>query len=189
MIEDREADIDQEQARDRLVDTAVLPERARKRDPEPAAHDAGANHRNLYQQRRRPRHGQGDRCRGQGSDQQRAFAADDDHAELRGQGGTQRRQDQRCRACQRVLPGEPGAERALIHVEIQIERVLAEQCHENAEYGERADQRRARDQDVFDGCAVALEKTGVGGRRDCDRLDRIRSLSCHEVAPITPSTR
>ena len=189
MVEDREPDIDQQQARDRLVDAAILPERARKRDPEPAARDAGANHRNLHHQRRRPRHGQSDRGRGQGADQQRAFAADDDHAELRGQRRTQRRQDQRCGACQRVLPGEPGPERALVHVEIQIERVLAEQRHEYAEYGERADQRRARDQDVFDGRAVALEEAGIGGRSNSDRLRRIRRVSGHEVAPITPSTR
>ena len=92
-------------------------------------------------------------------------------------------------ARQRVLPGEPGAERALVHVEIEIERVLAEQRHEDAEHRERADQRRARDQDVFDGRAVALEEAGIGGRSNSDRLDRIRRLSCHEVAPITPSTR
>jgi hypothetical protein len=77
----------------------------------------------------------------------------------------------------------------LVHVKIQIERVLAEQSHEYAEYGERADQRRARDQDVFDGGALALEEAGIGGRSNSGRIDGIHRVSGHEVAPITPSTR
>ena len=72
-------------------------------------------------------------CRGQRADQQRAFAADDHQAELRRQRGAQRGQDQRRGAGQRVLPGEPGAERALIHVAVEIERILAEQRDEDAE--------------------------------------------------------
>ena len=96
---------------------------------------------------------------------------------------------QRRGAGQRVLPGEPGAERALVHIEVEVERVLAEQRDEDAEHRERADQRRARDQDVFDARTVALEEAGIGGRGYPDRLERIRRVSCHEVAPITPSTR
>ena len=103
------------------------------------------------------------RCRRQRADQQRAFAADDDQAELRRQRRAQRGQDQRRRARQRVLPGEPGAERALVHVEVEVERVLAEQRDEDAEHDERADQRRARDQDVFDGRAVSAG--GIRHRR------------------------
>ena len=37
--------------------------------------------------------------------------------------------------------------------------------------------------------AVALEEAGIGGRRNPDASHRIRRVSCHEVAPITPSTR
>ena len=107
---------------------------------------------------------------------QRAFAADDDHAELRGQRRAQRGQDQRRRARQRVLPGEPGAERALVHVEIEVERVLAEQGDEYPEHAERGDQRRARNQDVFDGPAVALEKSRIRGRSDRSRFDGIRNV-------------
>ena len=127
------------------------------------AHD----HRELHDERRRPLHRQRGAGGRQRADQERAFAADDDHAELRRQRRAQRGQDQRRGARQRVLPGEPGAERALVHVEIEIERVLAEQRDEDAEHRERADQRRARDQDVFDGRAVALEEAGIGGRSNC----------------------
>jgi hypothetical protein len=87
------------------------------------------------------------------------------------------------------LPGEPRAERAVVHVEIEIERILARQRDEDAEDHERAGQRRARNQDVFDGAAVALQETRIGGRRNGDRLCDIRHVSGHEVAPITPSTR
>jgi len=131
------------------------------------------------------RHG----CGSQRADQKRAFAADDHHAELSGQRRAQRREDEGRGARQRVLPGESGAERALVHVEIEVERVLAEQRDEKTEDHERAGKRRARDQDVFDGCAVTLEESGIGGWSGCDRLERIRHVSGHEVAPITPSTR
>ena len=81
------------------------------------------------------------RGRGQRPHQQRAFAADDHQAELRRQRRAQRREDERRGAGQRVLPGEPGAERALVHVEIEVERVLAEQRDEDAERDERRQQR------------------------------------------------
>ncbi len=189
MIEDRERDIDQQQTRDRFVDAAKLPKPAREHDPETSAQHAGAYHRELHHYRRCPLQHQ--RCTGggQGANQERPFAADDDHAELGGQSGAQRRQDQRRRARQTVLPGKPGSERALVHEEIEIERVLAEQEHEQPEYAERGDQCRARDQDVFDRGAVALEKSGIGGGSYRDRIDGFRHVSCHEVAPSTPSTR
>ena len=81
--------------------------------------------------------------------QQRALAADDDEAELRRQRRAQRGEDERRRAGERVLPGEPGAERALVHVEIEIERVLAEQRDEDPERDERRHQRERGDDDVF----------------------------------------
>ena len=86
---------------------------------------------------------------GQRADEQRALAADDHHAELRRQRRAQRREDQRRRARQRVLPGEPGAERALVHVEIQVERILPEQRDEDAEQHQRRRQGERGDDDVF----------------------------------------
>jgi hypothetical protein len=84
---------------------------------------------------------------------------------------------------------KPGAEGALVHVEIEIERIFAEQGDEQAEDRERADQRRARDQDIFDRSAVTLEESRIGGRSYRDRLAGIRRVCRHEVAPMTPSTR
>jgi hypothetical protein len=189
MVQDRERDIDQQQAGNRFIDAAVLPQAPRQHDPEAAADHPGTNHRNLHDQRRRPWHRQRRAGGGERADQERAFTADNHHTQLRGQCRAQRGQDQGCGAGQGVLPGEPGPERALIHVEIEVERALAEQGHEYSEHRERADQRRARNQDVFDGAAVALEEAGIGGRSYSDRLHWIRRVCCHEVAPITPSTR
>ena len=127
--------------------------------------------------------------RGERADQQRAFAADDHHAELRRQRRAQRGQDQRRGARQRVLPGEPGAERALIHVEIEVERVLPEQRDEDAEQHERANQRERGDEDVFGRAAELREQKWAGeeARRpgilqEARRPARQHRL--HEVAPM-----
>ncbi|MGY3573658.1 hypothetical protein ACVMB1_000862 [Bradyrhizobium sp. USDA 4504] len=189
MVQNRKRDIDQQQARDRLVDPAILPQAARQRDPEAAADHARDHHGDLHHDRRRALHRQRRRGRRQCADQKGAFATDDHHAELCRQRRAQRGQDQRRGAGQRVLPGEGGAERAVIHVEIQIERVLAVERDKAAEHRERADQRRGRDQDVFDARAVALEESGINGRSDAGRLHRFRRFRRHAVAPITPSTR
>src|ERR1700737_692990 len=51
MVEDRESDVDEQQAGDRLVDAAVLTKPARQRDPKPAADHAGSSHRELHDKR------------------------------------------------------------------------------------------------------------------------------------------
>ena len=56
--------------------------------------------------------GMRDRGRGEAAEHQRAFAADHDHAEAGRHGDAERREDQRRRAHQRVLPREGGAEAA-----------------------------------------------------------------------------
>ena len=149
MVEDRERDIDEQQAGDGLVDAAIVAQAAGQRDPERRPRHAGDRHRHLHHERRRVGQQQRGRGRGQRADQQRALAADDHHAELRRQRRAQRRQDQRRRARERVLPGEPGAERALVHVEIEIDRILAEQRDEDAERDQRRHQGERRDDDVF----------------------------------------
>ena len=149
MVEQRERDIDQQQAGDGFVDAAVVLQAARQRDPGAADRHAGKRHCHLHDQRRRTLQQQRGRGCGQRPHQQRAFATDDDEAELRRQRRAQRREDERRRAGQRVLPGEPGAEGALVHVEIEVERVLAEQRDEDAEGDERRHQREERDDDVF----------------------------------------
>jgi hypothetical protein len=186
VVEDRKRDVDEQQARNGFVDAAILSECAGEQYPQAAADHAGGDHRELYDERRGCGHCERDRRGGERAHQERAFAADDDEAQLRRQRRAQRGQYQGRRAAQRVLPGEPGAERALIHVEVKVERVLAEQRDKDAEHHERASQRRARDQDIFDGRTVTLEESGIGGRRDGRR---VRHVGGHEVAPITPSTR
>ncbi len=138
LVEDRKRDIDQQQARDRLVDAAIVLQAPGQRDPQPASRHAGHDHGELHDDRRRIRQRQRRRGGGERAHEQRALAADDHESELRGQRGAQRREDQRRRAAQRVLPREPGAERALVHIEVEIDRVLAEQRDENAERHERA---------------------------------------------------
>ena len=189
MIEHGERDVDQQQAGNRLIDAAVLPQASREHDPEAAAKHSGAYHRGLHDERGRPWHRERRRRRRECADQERAFAADDHHAELRRQRRAKCGQDQRRRARQRVLPGEPGPECALVHVEIKIERIFSEHGHEYAEQAERAEKRRARNQDVFDGCAMALQESRVGGRSYSGRIHGIGCVCCHEVAPSTPSTR
>src|SRR4029079_8730364 len=61
----------------------------------------------------------------------------------------QRGENERRRAGERILPGEPGAERALIHVEIEVERILSEQRNEDAEQDERRRQGERGDDDEF----------------------------------------
>ena len=130
----------------------------------------------------------------QRADQQRPFAADDDHAELRRQRRAQRGQNQRRGARQRVLPGEPGAERALVHIEIKIERIFAEQRDKDAEQHQRSHQSERGDDDIFRraaelpaerGQAKKFAYPGFCGRRANGRAD----IGLHEVAPMTPSTR
>ncbi len=104
VVEHRERDIDQQQARNRFVDAAILAQGSGQHDPQTTADHARAGHRHLHHQRRRGLQRQ--RCAGGGqrADQKSAFAADDDHAELRRQRRAQRGQDQRRRAGQRILP-------------------------------------------------------------------------------------
>jgi hypothetical protein len=150
-----------------------------ERDPRPAHRHGREHHRTLHHERRRAREEQRGRGRGQRSHQQRAFAADDDEAELRGERRAERGEDERGGARQRVLPGEPGAERALIHVEIKIDRVLPEQRDEDAERDQCRRQRKRGDDDVFRRAADPLGERGAqdiepaclaecGGRRRHD---------------------
>ena len=62
--------------------------------------------------RRDADHRHGDRRRGEAAEHQRAFAADHDEADARGDRHRERRQDQRRGALQRVLERERGAEAA-----------------------------------------------------------------------------
>ena len=82
MVQNGERDVDQQQAGDRFVDAAIVPQRAGEHDPQPTADDSSAHHRELHGNRRHRRQRERGARRGQGSDQQRAFAADDDEAEL-----------------------------------------------------------------------------------------------------------
>ena len=189
VVEDGKRDVDEKQARDRLVDPPVVAQSARQHDPQSPADHAGAGHAELYRKRRGPLHHQRGGGGEKGADQKGAFAPDDDHAELCGQGGAERGQDQGGGTRQGVLPREPGAERALVHVEVEIERVLAKQEDEQPEHSQGGGNRRHRNQDEFDLAAVVLQKTPSDrGRRRCSG-DRILDVSGHEVAPITPSTK
>jgi hypothetical protein len=73
-------------------------------NPETTACEPGKSHRHLHHQRRHRLHCQRNSGRGKRTDQQRALAPDDHHAKLRRQGRTKRRQDERRRPRQRVLP-------------------------------------------------------------------------------------
>ena len=69
-IEDRQRDIDEQQARYGLVDAAILAQRPRQHDPQSAADHAGACHADLHQKRRRGGHGKRRAGRGQRAHQQ-----------------------------------------------------------------------------------------------------------------------
>ena len=60
---------------------------------------------------------------------------------------------------------------------------------ESPNQDERGDKCRARNQDVLDLRAPALQKACIRGRRDGGRINRIGRLRGHDVAPMTPSTR
>jgi hypothetical protein len=153
MIEQRQRDVDEQQARDCFVDAAVLPQRARQRDPQAARNHAGAGHGDLHRERGRAGQRQRGAGRSQRPHQQRTLPADNHHAELRRQRRTQRGQNQRSGAGERVLPGEPRPKRALIHVEIEVERVLAEQRDKHPEQRKRCDERQRWDYNHFGGAA------------------------------------
>ncbi len=126
MIEDRERDRDEQQARNRLIHTAVMAQAPGERDPKPATRHSGKRHCDLNEHRWRRRHHQRRSGRRERANQERTLSADDHHAELRGKSRAQRREDQRRRARQCILPREPAAKRALVHVEIEVQGILAE---------------------------------------------------------------
>jgi hypothetical protein len=126
----------------------------------------------------------------QRADQKRALAADDHHAELRRQRRAERGENERRGAGQRVLPGEPGAERALVHIEIEIERVLPERRDEDAEQHQRGQQGQHGDDDIFRRAAELTDKRGQAKEFAQPRLHNgCADIGLHEVAPMTPSTR
>jgi hypothetical protein len=149
IVEDRQRDVDQQQARDGFVDAAVLAQRARERDPEAAGQHAGDRHHEIDDQRRRPLKDERRRGRAQCAHQQSPLTADDHHAELRRQSRAQRRQNERRGARERVLPGEPGAEGALVHIEIEVGGILAEQHDKDPERDQSRENGERGDGDVF----------------------------------------
>ena len=95
-------------------------------------------------------------------------------------------------ARQRVLPGEPGAERALIHVEIRSSGFLPNSATKMPNSTSDASKRERGDDDVFRRAAESCGRNG-GRRRNSPTPDLQRTgradIGFHEVAPITPSTR
>jgi len=186
MVEDRKRDIDQQQARDRLVDAAILPKRTggmihrpprvHRRTPSRFAH-----------RRRRPRH---------------ASATDvADSAPIRSAPSPPmitmpiapaapctRQSGSTAPRASAYLPGEPGPERTLVHVEIEIERFLPNRAT-NIPNTASAPTSAAPGSGCIRCWRRTLEEAGIGGRSNSDRRRRIRRVSCHEVAPSTPSTR
>ena len=143
VVEHGDGDIGEEQARDRLVHAAVLPERAGQRDPEPARDHPRDGHRQLDCHRRRAGQEMPGDGGGEAAEHERPFAADHHQPGLRGHRDAERGQDERGRARQRVLPRERAREPAAVDQRVHLERVLPQHRHEHAEdehrHGERAD--------------------------------------------------
>ena len=89
------------------------------------------------------------------------------------QSGTKRGQDQRGGPSEGVLPGKPGPECALIQIEIQVERVVAERRDECPERQERCSERQRWNNEVLGGATQPIEN-GRGGnnRLACGRNSR-----------------
>ena len=94
-VHDRDADIGQQQRRDRLVDSARVAQEAGEADPEAAdehrenRHDDERQHRRHVADHRDRQHG-----RGEAAEHERAFAADHDEADARGYRHRERGEDQ-----------------------------------------------------------------------------------------------
>ena len=130
-------------------DSAVVLQCPGQRNPQAARGHAGERHRELNRDRRRIRYNQRRRRGGKRPDQQRSFPADDDETKLCRQCCTEGGENDRRRAAQRVLPREPGAEGPLVHVKIEVSRVLARQGDENPECRQGCRERERRNYNVF----------------------------------------
>jgi hypothetical protein len=154
-----------------VVDAAPLAQEARERDPQAADQAAEQQH-----PRERDRGGQpfgqhpGAGRRPQAAEQQRAFVADHDHAEPRGQRRAERRQHQRRRAGQRVFDREARAERATVHVRVDGERLGLDHQQDDREQQHRDQEGR--------GCETEQGRT-VG--EPC-------SVEVHDSLPVEPTT-
>ena len=185
MVQERDGDIDEEQAGDRLVDAAIMAQAADQRDPGAAREHAGASHGELDRERRATRQREPGGGRRQPADDEGALAADDDHAELRRERGAERGQDEGRGAGQRVLPGEPGAEGAAVHEPIELERVDAREGDEDAEQHRRGEERQKRHRDGLGGAA----RTVAAAVHRPSPFSPIATVMAQEVEPMTPSMR
>jgi hypothetical protein len=125
MVHQRDGDVGEQQAGDRLVDAAPLAQRAGQRDPESTHRHRRHGHGELDHERRSARGGNAGRGGRDAAHDQRALVADDDEAEPCRQRRAERGEDKRRGARQRVLPREPAAEGALIHQCECLQRVDA----------------------------------------------------------------
>ena len=115
VVHQRDGDIGHEQAGDRLVDAAIVAQRADRADPDAAGEHAGERHqRRCRRQPGAPASARADRRRREAAEHDRALAADDDEAEPRRQGDAERREEQRRGARQVFWSEKPGAEAAAI---------------------------------------------------------------------------
>jgi hypothetical protein len=177
VVEDGDGDIGEEQARDRLVHAAVLPERAGQRDPETARDHPRDGHRQLDCHRWPAREQMPGDGGGEAAEHECPFAADHHQPGLCGHRDAKRGQDERGRARQRVLPRERAREPAPVDQRVHLERVLAQHRHEDAEDEHRHGEGADGDHERFRRPAEAAG-SGQGGH------GRTR-----QTLPMTPSTR
>ena len=113
VVHQRDGDIGQQQAGDRLVDAAIVAQRTGEPDPDTAGDHPGNGHAQQHHDGRRAQQGHGHGGGRQPAHHQRSLAADHHQAEPRGNGDAESGEQQRRGALQAVLPGEPATEAAL----------------------------------------------------------------------------
>ena len=165
VVQQGDRDVVEEQAADRLVDSAERAQRSGEGDPAAADGEPRRGHRHRDEQRREIAEAEAAGGRRQPADDERAFASDDHEPEPRWNRGAERREHEGRGPEQRVLHRERGPERAAVHLVEDVERIRPCQGDEPAEESQR------------DGQRAHPEERDLDGR------------STHGMAPFTPSTR
>ena len=149
-VHDRDADVGQQQRRDRLVDAPRVAQEAGESDPEGADdHGEHRHDRECDERRRDADHRDRDSGGGKAAKHERALAADHDEAKTRGNRHRERGQDERRRALQRVLEREGRSEAASPDIVDEVDRRLADREEKKSEQRRRNRKRKHRDGDVF----------------------------------------
>jgi hypothetical protein len=188
VLEEADGDVGEQQAADGLVDS-----RATGADqPASASHRAPASApARQHQQRAREaaeRERMRQRRRGQPSQHQGAFAADDGEAGAGRNRDAQGGEHQRRGALQRVLPGEPVAERALEQDPPDLHRTRAGERHEHAEQRERRGDGGAGSRASLKSARMAAGPRAYAGVAD-HALDQVVHLLELDVALLVGRAR